>query len=133
MKTALAYGRVPDDVTDVEGKKVNKTWNLLILCSIVLLLTSALLVVIGWSHISSLKEENATHVEMVRVQGLQIAKHKTETTTIARLEGELSAEVARKNKLAVENTRLLGRVTQGERDLAAALEKLKTYEKPKRK
>lgn len=51
----------------------------------------------------------------------------------ARLTKDLQVEVARKNKLAVENTALLGRVTQGQADLKIVGDKLKACQAPTKK
>ena len=95
----------------------------------------ALYGVVSWFRIDSLQGENEVLATDVSVLTAHVAtlkaeaeKSKTLAMTNKKLRDDLDAEIARKNVLAVENTRLKGRVTQGERDLAQALEKLKSFE-----
>lgn len=50
----------------------------------------------------------------------------------SQLKTDLSAEIARKNQLAVENTRLLGHVSQGQKDLSIVASKQPTKVATKR-
>jgi cell division protein FtsB len=96
--------------------------------------------VVSFFRIDSLQGENevlATDVSVLttRVATLEAEAEKFKTLGVAnkKLRDDLDAEIARKKALAVENTNLKGRITQGERDLAQALEKLKLYERKQSK
>jgi cell division protein FtsB len=82
---------------------------------------------------ANIELENQKASMTMKVVGLE-AQSKTSLALSAenkRLKGDLTAEINRKNFLAVQNTELKGRVVQGERDLKAALDKLKTFEHQK--
>lgn len=142
MNTSIPYeGRYPQavDVVAKEAKVESKKTKLRLVTYLLLLLISSYGVT-SWFRIDSLKKDQATQMTRISELNAQVATLKgeakgTETlrSELARTKADLLAEVDRKKKLAFENSKLLGRVTQGERDLAIALEKLKAFEKPKPK
>lgn len=140
MTTAIPYGRNPVDVIDVEAVEANvaSPGGKARLAFTVLFVFLIIYGVISWIRIDSFKEENVVLATQVAGLNQQVSQLEGSLKGVDALRRELAttkfdltAEIARKNALAVENTRLKGRVTQGERDLAAALQKLKVYEKPK--
>ncbi len=149
--TTMPFGGSEQDVTDVEAREVNmeagkvknasrptyfRPWLRLVIVII------ALCGVTSWFRIDSLNEEKvalATQVSALDGQ-VKVLENDAKSTVglrreLAATKSNLAAEIARKNGLAVENTTLKGRITQGERDLAQALEKLKAFEgkQPKQK
>jgi cell division protein FtsL len=133
MNASIPYaGKLPH-VVDVDAKVVGSPQSGELPRLILLTVIAALVIfsVGSWFHIDSLKSENETLTSQVAQQSQKIAGLEKELASTATLRRDLALEIQRKNVLAVENTRLKGRVAQGERDLAQALEKLKAYEKPK--
>lgn len=142
MNTSIPYNSRLPNAIDVESKTV-KTRSAATKFSFViylLLFFISAYAVTSWFSIDSLKKDQAEKTAQISSLNTQVEnfKAKTKSTDALRRElsdakGALSTEIAKKSALAVENTRLKGRITQGERDLAQALEKLKVYEKPKKK
>lgn len=142
MSTAIPYGRRPVDVTDVNAKE-DRTASLggnvrFFLTAIIAIV--ALYGAVSWFRIDSLVDENTALATQVSALDKKINKLEAEAASTEVLRQQLQAtkadlarEIARKNLLTVEVTTLKGRITQGERDLAAALEKLRVYEKQKPK
>ncbi len=142
MSTSIPYGgRYPEavDVVAKEPKAESKTTKFRFV-AFLLLLVASMYGATSWFRIDSLKADQATQMTRISELNAQVATLKSEAkgtetlrSELARVKTDLLAEVDRKKKLAFENSKLLGRVTQGERDLAIALEKLKAFEKPKLK
>jgi septal ring factor EnvC (AmiA/AmiB activator) len=133
MNASIPYaGKLPH-VVDVDAKVVGSPQSGVLPRLLLLTVIAALVIfsVASWVQIDSLKSGNETLTSQVAQQSQKIAGLETELASTTTLRRDLALEIQRKNVLAVENTRLKGRVAQGERDLAQALEKLKAYEKPK--
>jgi cell division protein FtsL len=133
MNASIPYaGKLPH-VVDVDAKVVGSPQSGVLPRLLLLTVIAALVIfsVASWVQIDSLKSGNETLTSQVAQQSQKIAGLEKELASTATLRRDLALEIQRKNVLAVENTRLKGRVAQGERDLAQALEKLKAYEKPK--
>lgn len=126
-------------VEDASEVNTSGSKNVRILMFLVLLVV-AIYGVVSWFRIDSLKESNGTLSAEVtslkgEIKGLKadVAATGSLRSQLSTVQGQLSAtkadlgrEIARK---AVENTQLKGRVTQAERDLQAALNKIALLEK----
>lgn len=99
--------------------------------AVVVVLLLACYGVFAYFQLDKLEATNADLVTQVSLLEAKAKGSETLRTENDNLSRALKAEIARKNLLAVENTTLKGRVAQGERDLKAALDKLKAFEKPR--
>lgn len=140
MSASIPYAGGYPHVVDVNAKVINQskveTWAGVGLVSLVVLLM--VVAVASWFHIDTLKSEKETLTHQTGLLSKKIANLEGELASTSTVRNDLAsakraleAEIQRKNAIAVENTRLKGRITQAERDLEQALAKLRVYQKPK--
>ena len=137
MTASIPYARKGPHIIDVMVKEVQNASPFRSILFIAVCLV-ALYGVASWFRIDFLVDENKALTAQRAGLNRQVSDLKGSLIGVDALRrdlatsrSDLKAEIARKNELAVENTRLKGRITQGERDLDAALQKLKAYEKPR--
>lgn len=136
--SAIPYKGKHSDVIDVDAKTIKTTlWSTKHRFAVIIVALAVIVytTITSWSQIESWKDKSGKLMTEVALLSTQVKKLEADAKgtevlrhELATVKSDLLTEIARKKALAVENTNLKGRITQGERDLAQALEKLKLYE-----